>query len=163
MDDGGEKRPAGSGEESDQEEVGSLATEASRGMMWTSLSSLGARGLGFMTTIILTYWISQDQYGKANAAYEIALTLGFFCIPGLRMGMAYAEEQTMARNKAVRLPWSVNALAQAAARELYADADYVSRTRTLTAELREQMAQAARLDELIWANLEELGYGLPAE
>ena len=33
----------------------------------------------------------------------------------------------------------------------------------LTAELREQMAQAARLDKLIWANLEDLGYGLPAE
>jgi type I restriction enzyme M protein len=29
----------------------------------------------------------------------------------------------------------------------------------LTAELREQMAQAARLDQLIWANLEEIGYG----
>ncbi len=65
----------------------------------------------------------------------------FFCIPGLRLGMAYAEEQTMARIKAVRLPWSVNALAQAAARELYADADYVSRTRTLTAELRESFAR----------------------
>ncbi len=93
MDDGGEKRPAGSGEESDQEEVGSLATEASRGMMWTSLSSLGARGLGFMTTIILTYWISQDQYGKANAAYEIALTLGFFCIPGLESELIRRKER----------------------------------------------------------------------
>jgi type I restriction enzyme M protein len=29
----------------------------------------------------------------------------------------------------------------------------------LTAELREQMVQAARLDKLIWANLEEIGYG----
>ena len=29
----------------------------------------------------------------------------------------------------------------------------------LTAELREQMAQAAKLDQLIWANLEEIGYG----
>jgi type I restriction enzyme M protein len=33
----------------------------------------------------------------------------------------------------------------------------------LTAALHEQMAEAARLDDLIWANLEELGYGLPAE
>ena len=29
----------------------------------------------------------------------------------------------------------------------------------LTAQLKEQMAEAARLDELIWANLEDIGYG----
>jgi len=29
----------------------------------------------------------------------------------------------------------------------------------LTATIREQQAQAARLDKAIWANLEELGYG----
>jgi type I restriction enzyme M protein len=29
----------------------------------------------------------------------------------------------------------------------------------LTAELREQTKQAAKLDKLIWANLEDLGYG----
>ena len=77
----------------DEEQVGSLATEASRGMMWTSLSSLGARGLGFMTTIILTYWIDQDQYGQANAAYEIALTLGFICIPGLESELIRRKEK----------------------------------------------------------------------
>ena len=29
----------------------------------------------------------------------------------------------------------------------------------LTNELREQMAEAAKLDKLIWANLEDIGYG----
>ena len=29
----------------------------------------------------------------------------------------------------------------------------------LTAELREQTAQGAKLDQLIWANLEGFGYG----
>ena len=29
----------------------------------------------------------------------------------------------------------------------------------LTAELREQTAEAAKLDKLIWANLEDIGYG----
>ena len=29
----------------------------------------------------------------------------------------------------------------------------------LTAELRSQMAEAGRLDALIWANLGEIGYG----
>ncbi len=92
MSDGGEQG-SDAVEDVEHEEVGSLATEASRGMMWTSLSSLAARGLGFMTTIILTYWVSQDQYGKANAAYEIALTLGFFCIPGLESELIRRKEK----------------------------------------------------------------------
>ena len=29
----------------------------------------------------------------------------------------------------------------------------------LTAELREQTQQSAKLDKLIWANLEDIGYG----
>lgn len=29
----------------------------------------------------------------------------------------------------------------------------------LTAELKKHQAEAARLDKLIWANLEDLGYG----
>ena len=33
----------------------------------------------------------------------------------------------------------------------------------LTVELAAQMGQAAELDTRIWANLEELGYGLPAQ
>jgi len=31
--------------------------------------------------------------------------------------------------------------------------------RPLAAALREQMAQAAKLDQLIWANLEDIDYG----
>jgi type I restriction enzyme M protein len=29
----------------------------------------------------------------------------------------------------------------------------------LTAELKKQMAEGAKLDKLIWANLEDIGYG----
>ena len=29
----------------------------------------------------------------------------------------------------------------------------------LTAELREQTKQSAKLDKLVWANLEDIGYG----
>jgi type I restriction enzyme M protein len=39
------------------------------------------------------------------------------------------------------------------------DEPFEDKMERLTAELREQMAQAARLDRLIWANLEEIGYG----
>ena len=68
---------------SESQEVESLGKEATRGMLWTSLSSLLARAMGFATTIILTYWIDRRDYGRANAALTIAGTLGFLAIPGL--------------------------------------------------------------------------------
>jgi type I restriction enzyme M protein len=43
------------------------------------------------------------------------------------------------------------------------DEPFEEKMERLTAELRAQMEQAARLDTLIWANLEDLGYGLPTE
>jgi len=39
------------------------------------------------------------------------------------------------------------------------DEPFEEKMARLTAELHEQMAQAAKLDQLIWANLEEIGYG----
>jgi type I restriction enzyme M protein len=39
------------------------------------------------------------------------------------------------------------------------DEPFEGKMERLTTELREQMAQAAQLDKLIWANLEEIGYG----
>jgi len=39
------------------------------------------------------------------------------------------------------------------------DEPFEEKMERLTAELREQMEQAARRDQLIWANLEEIGHG----
>ena len=39
------------------------------------------------------------------------------------------------------------------------DEPFEEKMERLTAELREQMAQAMKLDELIWANLGAIGYG----
>jgi type I restriction enzyme M protein len=39
------------------------------------------------------------------------------------------------------------------------DEPFEEKMKRLTAELREQMKEAERLDKLIWANLEDLGYG----
>ena len=36
---------------------------------------------------------------------------------------------------------------------------FAEKMRRLTAQLREQQAEARRLDEAIWRNLKELGYG----
>jgi type I restriction enzyme M protein len=46
-----------------------------------------------------------------------------------------------------------------AAREEDDDEPFDEKMARLTAELREQMKQAAKLDKLIWANLEDIGYG----
>ena len=46
-----------------------------------------------------------------------------------------------------------------AAEEEKDDEPFEEKMERLTAELHEQMVQAAQLDELIWANLEEIGYG----
>jgi len=46
-----------------------------------------------------------------------------------------------------------------AAREEDDDEPFDEKMTRLTAELREQMKQAAKLDKLIWTNLEDIGYG----
>ena len=39
------------------------------------------------------------------------------------------------------------------------DEPFEDKMTRLTAELREQTAESAKLDKLIWANLEDIGYG----
>lgn len=65
----------------------------------------------------------------------------FFAIPGLRLGMACGAPGVMARVRACRLPWSVNALAQAAGEVLYKDREYIERSRRVTAELGNEFAR----------------------
>jgi type I restriction enzyme M protein len=45
------------------------------------------------------------------------------------------------------------------AREEEDDEPFDEKMARLTAQLREQMKQAAKLDKVIWANLEDIGYG----
>ncbi|MDD5706640.1 MAG: cobyric acid synthase [Kiritimatiellae bacterium] len=65
----------------------------------------------------------------------------FFALPGLRLGMVCAHPETAARLAAVRLPWSVNGLAQDIVPRLYQDADYVRRSRQATVELRDLLCR----------------------
>lgn len=62
----------------------------------------------------------------------------FFCIPGLRLGVAWAQPELLDLVKMVRLPWSVNGLSQALALSLYDDTDYMERSRAQTGSLRER-------------------------
>lgn len=64
----------------------------------------------------------------------------FFAIPGLRLGFAVASPDMAARMREHLLPWSVNALAQAAGAAVLADRDYADRSRQFVREQRESLA-----------------------
>ena len=64
----------------------------------------------------------------------------FWALPGLRLGYAMAPASVAARLAAIRPPWSVNQLAQAAGQAALADHDYQLRTLAVTATGRAAMA-----------------------
>jgi cobyric acid synthase CobQ len=64
----------------------------------------------------------------------------FFAIPGLRLGFAVASPNMAARMREHLLPWSVNAMAQAAGAAVLADRDYADRSRRFVREQRESLA-----------------------
>jgi threonine-phosphate decarboxylase len=61
----------------------------------------------------------------------------FFALPGLRIGYAVSDRSTLARLRERQVPWSVNALAQAAAIESLKDRDYIEKSRKWMAQERE--------------------------
>ena len=64
----------------------------------------------------------------------------FYAIPGLRLGYAVGCREVIARLAALRAPWSVNTLAQAAGLASLADPAYAARTRGFIAAERERLA-----------------------
>ncbi|WP_277752591.1 cobyric acid synthase [Pseudodesulfovibrio senegalensis] len=79
----------------------------------------------------------------SNVITIISLTK-FFSIPGLRLGLAFADPETILRMKN-RLPaWSVNAMAQRVGARALRDTDYAERTREQTRLLRNSLASALR-------------------
>jgi cobyric acid synthase CobQ len=65
----------------------------------------------------------------------------YFAIPGLRLGMGCAAGAVMERIKKVRLPWSVNILAQKSAEHLYDEKEYINRTSRVVTELRGRLEE----------------------
>ncbi|MFZ5826344.1 MAG: threonine-phosphate decarboxylase CobD [Bacillota bacterium] len=66
----------------------------------------------------------------------------FYALPGLRVGYAAAPSHLAARLDGARDPWSVSAVAQAAALAALADSDYAARTRAWIAAERPFLARA---------------------
>jgi len=75
----------------------------------------------------------------ANAALLLSLTK-MFAIPGLRLGLACADETLVDAMRGRVAPWSVNTLAQAVGLRAVADADFEARTRQAVTGLRARMA-----------------------
>ncbi len=69
---------------------------------------------------------------------------------------AVAREQELKTTAGRR--WLKQAIAEGRARQAGGE-PFEEKMARLTAELREQTAQSAKLDKLIWANLEDIGYG----
>lgn len=63
----------------------------------------------------------------------------FFAIPGLRLGYLLGAPDLIARLAAVKEPWSVNTLSQAAGRACLQDQEYMHRTRSLVAAERQYL------------------------
>lgn len=62
-----------------------------------------------------------------------------FAIPGLRLGLAFGDPGVIARMKAMILPWSVNALAQAVGEAALQDDEYTERTRQFVRSERQAL------------------------
>ena len=79
----------------------------------------------------------------ANVIVVKSLTK-FFCIPGLRLGMAVASQAFIERISAVRLPWSVNGISQEMALHLYGNEKYLMKSRKVTGDLRAELEASLR-------------------
>lgn len=75
----------------------------------------------------------------ANAALLLSLTK-MFAIPGLRLGLACADEALVEAMRQRIAPWSVNTLAQTVGLRAVNDADFEARTRLAVTGLRADMA-----------------------
>ncbi|MFH1245080.1 MAG: aminotransferase class I/II-fold pyridoxal phosphate-dependent enzyme, partial [Candidatus Omnitrophota bacterium] len=77
--------------------------------------------------------------GKAAAGKKIIVLrtfTKFFALAGLRIGYAVAHKEIIRRLRAGQIPWSVNALAQAAAQAALEDKGYIEYSRKFVAEER---------------------------
>lgn len=76
--------------------------------------------------------------GRRNVCIIRAATK-FFALPGIRLGYAFGDHDFIRRYREVEAPWSINSYANAAARCIFKDRDYVKRTRDYIKNEREYM------------------------
>jgi len=79
----------------------------------------------------------------SNVITILSLTK-FFAIPGIRLGLAFADPDIILRLKQNMPAWSVNLLAQKVGTRCLRDKQYATRTREQTTLLRENLASGLR-------------------
>nr|WP_321513594.1 cobyric acid synthase [uncultured Pseudodesulfovibrio sp.] len=79
----------------------------------------------------------------ANVVTVLSLTK-FYAIPGIRLGLAFADPEVLLRLKQRMPAWSVNTLAQSVGIKCLRDTQYAAETREQTALLRESLASGLR-------------------
>ncbi|MFO0571994.1 MAG: oligosaccharide flippase family protein [Polyangiaceae bacterium] len=52
----------------------SLARDTVRGALWTILAGLGSRGVGLLGTLVVTHYVSPEDYGEVMVAAILAMT-----------------------------------------------------------------------------------------
>jgi len=65
----------------------------------------------------------------------------FYAIPGLRLGLAFADRSLASRIRAAMPPWSVNRLAQLVGERALRDGDYADRTRACVSRCRDLLVR----------------------
>src|SRR5204862_6152835 len=64
------------------DEAGTIARKAARGAIWTIASSMGARAIGVLGTLVMTRFLHPSQIGEVSNATIIALTANWATIWG---------------------------------------------------------------------------------
>lgn len=77
----------------------------------------------------------------ANLIVLLSLTK-FFAIPGIRLGLAVADRDVIAKLRSLTPPWSVNTFAQAIGEAALRDTEYGERTRTYVRKARERLSES---------------------
>ena len=101
----------------------------------------GARGVMVVLDEAFIDYHEEASLVRDSARFQNLIILRsftkFFALPGLRVGYAAADPHTIDRLRRNQVPWSVNALAQAAAIESLRDEEYIQKSRAWMEKERE--------------------------
>lgn len=92
-----------------------------------------------------------DSIGLFNNETNICIVRAatkFFALPGIRLGYAFAPRAFIKKYIEIEMPWSVNSYANAAARCIFSDRDYIERSKKYINRERDHLTK--NLSKLNW-------------
>ena len=91
---------------------------------------------------------SVEVFKGSHDVCVIRAATKFFALPGIRLGYGFASSEFAKRYGNIEMPWSVNSYANAAARCIFKDSDYIERTKEYIKKEREYIQD--ELSEIKW-------------